>query len=403
MNKFKKIISLLLVICTIAVLFAACNKEPVNNDNNKDNANTGDDIDNVIDDTPDAIGGDPDNTPDDPELPVEPDTPDTPDVPDTPEQPDEPVVDNRPLNPLTGLPTDYDVHSRPYAIMFNNIKKSLPQYGISEADVYYEAVSEGNITRVMGLYLNATHIKNIGSIRSTRLYFLNLALGHDSILIHAGQSAETKKYMVENNIFTIDATTSRGSYFYRDQDRINNKIPYEHTLFLEGTSLDTLLGKLEKNGYRLKADGTVEHFYFNSTDIVPDGKKAENISVPFVSTFVGSFKYDPETQLYTKYQYGDEHYDELYDTAIKVKNVIIVYSDMSLIEGDEYGRSKVNFDAGGKGLYISNGKAVEITWSKDGYNNPIRYFNKSDMMPLYINRGKTYICLVSKNAAVSYS
>lgn len=397
MKILKNSLALVFALLMLVGCFTACEDKPTNDDKGDDGQ-----MDGIVDDLPGIVDGDDENgeTPDDGDN----DDPTTPDDPNAGgDDVDEPIVDDRPINPLTGLHTDYDVTQRPVAIMFNNIKKSLPQSGISEADVYYEAIAEGNITRVMGLYLDATHIPDIGSIRSTRLYFLHLAMGHDSILVHAGQSAETKKYMVENNIFSVDATTGRGEYFYRNQDRIANKIPYEHTLFLKGSRLLELKSRLSRNGYRFDADPTIEHFYFNETDVTPEGKDATEISVPYVNAFVGSFSYDEETGLYTKYQYGSEHYDELYDTPIKVKNVIILYSDMSLIEGDEYGRSKVDFTKGGTGLYISNGKAVEITWTKPEFTSQLRLFNKDDMMPLYLNKGKSYFCLVGNYTNVTYS
>ena len=88
-------------------------------------------------------------------------------------------------NPLTGLPMEPEYEqNRPVAVMFNNLKAAQPQVGIAQADVIYEITAEGGITRMLGLYQTLEGVGTLGSIRSTRPYYLELALGHDLSLIH---------------------------------------------------------------------------------------------------------------------------------------------------------------------------------------------------------------------------
>ena len=90
-------------------------------------------------------------------------------------------------NPLTGLPMEPEYEqNRPVAVMFNNLKAAQPQVGIAQADVIYEITAEGGITRMLGLYQTLEGVGTLGSIRSTRPYYLELALGHDALLVHAG-------------------------------------------------------------------------------------------------------------------------------------------------------------------------------------------------------------------------
>ena len=71
------------------------------------------------------------------------------------------------VHPLTGEGIDVDISGRrPIAIMFNNLKQALPQIGISKADVLYEVVAEGGITRIMGVYQDLEGAGDLGSIRS---------------------------------------------------------------------------------------------------------------------------------------------------------------------------------------------------------------------------------------------
>ena len=92
-----------------------------------------------------------------------------------------------PVNPLTGLPIGEEwVNRRPVAIMLNNLKQALPQLGQSQADIIYEIPAEGGITRMVGVYQSLEDVGTIGSIRSARPYYLEVALGHDAIFLHAG-------------------------------------------------------------------------------------------------------------------------------------------------------------------------------------------------------------------------
>ena len=78
---------------------------------------------------------------------------------------------------LTGLPISEEVvNSRPLAVMLNNIKAGCPQSGIADAAIVYEAPVEGRITRLMAIYDDYRNLEKVGSIRSSRDYFVYFAL-----------------------------------------------------------------------------------------------------------------------------------------------------------------------------------------------------------------------------------
>lgn len=52
--------------------------------------------------------------------------------------------------------------------MLNNLKEALPQLGQSQADIIYECLAEGGITRMMGVYQSVEGVGMIGSVRSAR-------------------------------------------------------------------------------------------------------------------------------------------------------------------------------------------------------------------------------------------
>ena len=92
---------------------------------------------------------------------------------------------------LTGLPveTEEETHLRPIAIMTENTKVALPQYGLNQAGVLYECPVEGGITRMMAIYdqKTALSLKQIGNVRSCRPYYAFIASEYDAIYVHCRQ------------------------------------------------------------------------------------------------------------------------------------------------------------------------------------------------------------------------
>ena len=103
-------------------------------------------------------------------------------APPTTTAPTTEAKDTSHINKLTGKEnlSDAAVGKRPVAIMINNLKGSLPQYGIYGADIMFEMPVEGGITRMMALYGDYTKVPNVCSVRSCRYYFPVFAHGFDA-------------------------------------------------------------------------------------------------------------------------------------------------------------------------------------------------------------------------------
>ena len=111
-----------------------------------------------------------------------------------PEPEPEPVLPY--TNPLTGEGCEVDVGARrPIAVMLNNLKKALPQVGVSQADVIYEILAEGGITRMMAVFQDVAGAGEIGTVRSARDYYASLAYGHDAVYLHAGGSPQAYEFI----------------------------------------------------------------------------------------------------------------------------------------------------------------------------------------------------------------
>ena len=142
-------------------------------------------------------------------------------------------------NPLTGEAKGSDyVAVRPVAIMINNIAQARPQRGINDADVLYEIMVEGGITRFMGLFNNYEALGDVGPVRSARDQFFRLVMPFQPLYVHIGRSGITQQYIddVEYGDLNLDGN-GFDDLIYRDQGRLNQGYSYEHTAFTTGERL----------------------------------------------------------------------------------------------------------------------------------------------------------------------
>ncbi|SDK38390.1 DUF3048 domain-containing protein [Natronincola ferrireducens] len=302
------------------------------------------------------------------------------------------------INPLTGLWIDKEAAiRRPVAVMINNMKAALPQSGISQADIMYETLAEGNITRLVAVFQDF-NAEKIGPIRSTRHYYLNFAFDHDAVFVHHGgspQAFQAIKNLKPANLNTLSYL--EGIMAWRDPVRSKQRGMFEHSLY---TNTEGIMKGWEAVGYRKEVkEGLERKLNFMEEEWTPEGEKADIVIIPFSKDYTGSFQYNPETKLYKRYQSEQPHIDENNNQQLETKNIIIQYADIRVISGDAEGRREIELIGSGKGLYISNGKAMPIVWKKSTYDTATQ-FQDINGNPLKLNKGKTWIAIFPQNREI---
>lgn len=294
---------------------------------------------------------------------------------------------------LTGEPVDIEIGTqRPFAIMINNIYDAMPQSGISQAEILYECLVESDITRLMGVFQDIEDLNKVGSIRSARHDYIEFAKDQEAIFTHYGQSVFAQN-VIDAGYPTISGLTGYGEdVFYRGSD-----FPAPHNVFTDKEGL--LLG-LEYTGLtREYSEGYESRLTFNSEDTVAEtGNTANKVTLPFVYSNPW-FEYDAETGLYKRFQYETEHIDAVNGEQLTFENLIIQYASYEVISND--GHKDFHLVGSGDGLWISNGKAVEIRWERASENDKTTYVY-ADGSPVNLNPGKSYIAIVPTDTPVVY-
>lgn len=303
-------------------------------------------------------------------------------------------AENNDYNPLTGLPIEPDYRNkRPVAVIFNNLKKAQPQVGVSQADILYEVPAEGGITRMMGVFQSLDGVGDLGSIRSVRPCFLQLALGHDAFFVHAGGSPEAYDDIKDWSVDHVDGVnggTQDEKIFWRDEQRRQEK-GYEHSLMTSGANISSYL---MERGFRLEHSGNLWETQTFQDDGTPvNGTPAEHVTLKFSDYKTGIFHYYADSGCYLAEQYNSPYLDGATGVQVSAVNLLVLYTDIHAISGDDAGRLSIQLIGSGDGIFFCGGKAVKIQWSKADRNQPFVY-TLEDGSPLVLGRGNRYVCIV---------
>src|SRR5690554_861775 len=123
--------------------------------------------------------------------------------------------------PLTGLEVhdnDVNLNYRVLGVMVENSAAARPQSGLTQADVVYEILSEGTITRFLALF-HSQKPERIGPVRSARTYYVQLSKGYDAIYSSAGGSPGGLQLAQSDYVDDISGLAYDGRFFTRSQDR----------------------------------------------------------------------------------------------------------------------------------------------------------------------------------------
>ncbi len=292
-------------------------------------------------------------------------------------------------SPLTGEWVDENVaETRPVAIMINNIRDAQPMSGISQADVMIEAPVEYNISRCMAIFQDYEDLDKIGSIRSCRLHFAIMANEYNSIYIHYGASDIAYSFLYKGLVDHLDGMAD-DEVFYRSSDRVAPHNAY--------TSAEGIKKGVERKEFdTLLSDDAVFPLTFNEDDEkeidLESGEEALNVVTNFPHN-KPYFEYNAETKTYDRFQFGEAHIDVENGEQLTFKNLIVQECSWYMADSKH---KHINTTGEGTGRYYTNGKMVNITWSKDSDMGTTKYYYE-DGSELVLNQGKTFISIEIQN------
>jgi hypothetical protein len=299
------------------------------------------------------------------------------------EPPKEQQVD-RYFYPLTGISSETRTDGRAVAVMINNHPKARPQSGLNKADLVYEILAEGDITRFLAVF-QSERPANIGPVRSARDYYIYLAKGLNALYIAHGYSPEAKELLSGNYIDNLNGIVYDGTLFKRSKTR---KAPHNSYITYE----NILKGAKQKKYSMEKGPASFTFFTEKeSKNITGADAKSVKITYSKSGTSDSMFKFDAATGKYKRFTGDEQTVDLDSNEPVLLDNIFIIEAKHQFI--DSYGRRDIDFESGGKAYLLQKGKVNQVEWkNKNGEIVPVK---DGEEVPLV--QGKTWVNVVPTN------
>lgn len=282
---------------------------------------------------------------------------------------------------------------RPVSCMIGNTQSALPQFGIGQAEIIYEAPVEGGLTRLMGIFQDYKNMEKLGSVRSSRLYYAYYSMEFDAIYLHYGQASYAQGFLESGQIDDLNGLEYAvdNAVIFRDKSK---KAP--HNAYATGKGLSA---GIELKNYRLQyQEGYEGHYQFaqDGSPVILSGDSCQDAMAVYPGYLANKpyFEYNPEDGLYYRYQYGGRHIEGTDGRQLTVKNIIIQDAPVRTLDSNGY--LEIATTGEGSGWYITDGKAASITWKRADNFSPMHYYY-SDGTEITLNQGKTWVCVVDNS------
>ncbi|MBP3952573.1 DUF3048 domain-containing protein [Bacillus suaedae] len=295
------------------------------------------------------------------------------------EEEQEEIIPPSSVFPLTGMATDEELERRVIGVSINNDPAARPQSGLIEADIVYEMLAEGTITRFIALY-HSTLPERIGPVRSSRTYHIDLLKGYNSIFVNHGWSPEAKhRLTVLGELDYISGMVYDGYLFKRSSDRVA-----PHNSYI---SPENIFKGVELEGYELNGE-VPELSFYDGDPAQLAGDEGKNITLRYSNNHILTYDFDDQLGLYTRANGNEPTVDYETGEPQLISNLLVIETEHKVLDSE--GRRSIDLTSGGQALLFQNGKARKIEWeNRDGIMVPV---SEGEVIPLL--PGQTWVNIV---------
>ncbi|MBW4077759.1 MAG: DUF3048 domain-containing protein [Acidobacteria bacterium] len=277
--------------------------------------------------------------------------------------------------PLSGLPDPRGLtkHHSAITIKIDNTYAARPQFGVNEADVVYEEIVEGGITRLAAVF-DSNLPTVVGPIRSVRRTDREIVFPIRGVFACSGGAQYALQSIATAPVKFLDESTSGGAMF-RDSKRYP-----PHNLVGNAAALV----KLAKGSKPPR-----EIFSYRSHGAQAPGAKVRSFTVGFASGYATSYTWDQATMSWNRYIFGGP---DLVASGIQLspKNVIVM--NVNYKGGVGVIGAEAVLTGSGPVEIFTDGRVERGTWSRASLSRPIAYKNNGRVIEL--TPGQTWVELL---------
>lgn len=233
----------------------------------------------------------------------------------------------------------------PALVQVPNDAGARDQTGLSAADLVFEYLTEGGVTRLTAIFSRAPDI--VGPVRSGRLISFGLTRHYHGQLFLSGLSDGSTARLRADPVPTVFDDYGAGYYRAGTHAAPDN-------LYIKGSSIAADL-----------TSGDSGQIIKGATSLA--GDPAASVSVPEHSSI---YAYDLQTATYTKVEEGHRYSDLAIGQPLRIQMVVVMHTtaiqtnyveDVNGLKGLDF-----NLDSGGKAELYYQGKRTTGTWSAAG-------------------------------------
>ena len=282
--------------------------------------------------------------------------------------------------PLTGVLADDPAKTkrRPLNVRMPNDPGGRPQVGLAKADIVFEMIVEGGITRYSVIF-HSQEPQAAGPTRSYRFSDLHVTQMLRGALVASGATIEERDAVTNSvragNMISVDAERDgRGYYRVNGRGGLNN-------LFVDPEivrrSVNDAGGSGPVDVPALAFFPSLEH------DVMTGGFRsstdAAKVTIPLRDP--STFTYEAGSRGYRRSQTGAQTVDPDGDVPILARNVVVIHTDMwetSVVE-DIFGSKGLDYRMTGEGKaeIFRDGRRVDGTWKRPGPLDMFTFYDQA--------------------------
>ena len=268
--------------------------------------------------------------------------------------------------PLSGIePKNEELLDRPaVAVKIENASLAYPLSGLDDAEIVYEELVEGGLTRFMAIY-HCTDSDQVGPVRSSRAIDPAIMSPITHILVAAGGNDIVRKALDEAEIFIVDENTAGEAMSRVPREGLG----FEHTLYAD-TKAVRKVGKKEWD-----EPPTDEIFTFG--ELEGKAKKAAAVNLSFSAA--GTVRYEWTDDGWARFD-GDNPHMTDGGEQIVVDNVLIEEHDINYSRvSDVLGAKSIEIadeTGSGRAVLFRDGMAIKGKWERESVDDPVSFVTK---------------------------
>jgi hypothetical protein len=283
--------------------------------------------------------------------------------------------------PLTGLeaPSPEATLIRVVSVKIENSPAARPQTGLDKADVVYEVIAEGGITRFHCLFQSQAP-PVVGPVRSCRPPDLYLIQQYHSLLAHVGGPKSVRTILASNRTLynDMDQFFNPASYWR------SSKRPAPHNMYLNITKLRGVATKARS----YPATETITGLEFARISIAAT-PVVTLVTVPMSSSNKVQWRYDAVSRTYARSINGKAHVDAVTGKQLTARNVIVMWARVSPYPGDTHEVVNIALKGTGRASVFIGGRRIDGTWTAGTDAPP--HFSAADGSTIKLDPGNTWI------------